>query len=167
MIPDGTSPDAIVLAVLGVIVVFCLLTVGYFWYRSPETFTRFFEWIGARSVNNNVENRTDVMSRSPIKDAPFVPSPLQTDSRQTADRQQWPKLARDEMLDICKVLRLRGFSREDARQLFRAFHQPLDNNLWTQAAPPDDDEYITPIAGRRTSAKYFEDDPELVYRPPS
>ncbi len=106
----------------------------------------------------------DVMSRSEEDDRPAAPLLLQTDDRQTPRPAQWPKLTPDETLDICKVLRRRGFLRDEARLIFRAFHQPLDNNLWAAAAP-DEDTHLTPIAGRPTKAQ-FEQDPDMAYEAP-
>lgn len=43
---------------------------------------------------------------------------------------------REQMLDIFKVLRAAGVKREDLRPAWRAAGLPLDNNLWSEAAPP-------------------------------
>ena len=139
--------------------------------------TDFFEAGGIRAalkrsadryvvVNSSDDSSANVMSRASDNDRPAAALLLQTDARQTPRQTQWPALTREETLDICKALRQRGFLRDEARLIFRAFHQPLDNNLWTQAAPPEDDAHVTPIVGRRTSAQ-FETDPELAYHPPS
>lgn len=151
------------------LLLFAALAIVLVVIRLLAWLTDFFEAGGIRaalqrsadryvSVNHSSNNSTNVMSREQDSDRSAAPLLLQTDDRQTPRQPQWPKLSYDETLDICKALRLRGFSRDEARQLFRAFHQPLDNNLWTQAAPPED-EYITPIAGRSTRAQFDADYP--------
>lgn len=86
----------------------------------------------------------------------------QTDRHPTA-----PSLPRDVMLDIYRLLRAHNVPREKARPALKAAGIPLDNNLWTEAAPPEEEsEYSTPIAGRTTKATFHPDDPALEYQPP-
>lgn len=118
-------------------------------------------------VNRYEEDDAPIMSRSEETHAPSMPSSLQTDGRQTADRQPAAQPSRDVMLDTYKRLRKLNMSRDEARTMLKALGLPLDNNLWTQAAPAEDEIIrVTPIAGRPTKAQ-FETDPELMYQPPN
>lgn len=72
-----------------------------------------------------------------------------------------------QILDSCRVLRQAGLTRDQARAALKALGLPLDNNLWSQAAPIDDGQVIvTPFAGRVTRREYYPDDPGLVYQEP-
>lgn len=84
--------------------------------------------------------------------------------RQTEPQTDRPPLTREIMLDVYKLLREHNVSRERARPILKAAGIPLDNNLWTQAAPPPEPISVTPIAGRPTNAEFR--DPELTYHPP-
>lgn len=149
------------------------LALGLIWLLSK--LTDFVEAGGVRgavqrskdryTVNRSPNSAPYVMSRSPADDGTYGASPLQTDRRQTTDRPTMLVPTRAEMLDIFKVLRARGVKRDELRGPWRAAGLPLDNNLWTEATPPDDDTHITPIAGRPTRAQ-FEADPELAYQSP-
>lgn len=115
-------------------------------------------------VNHSAQPAPVVMSRSQDEIAGLPAPSLQTDAqtdRQTAGPAPLP---RDVMLDICKSLRAHGYSRDDARALLRKLGQPLDNNIWADAAPAPP-AYVTPIAQRPTAAA-FEDTPELRYEAP-
>lgn len=91
---------------------------------------------------------------------PSAPSVLRTDGDQ--------RLTKEAVLDICKHLRARGYSRDAARELFTLMGAAFSNDIWTKAAPPErKDEYITPFAGRVTDKKYYPDNPDLEYAPPS
>jgi len=106
----------------------------------------------------------DVMSRSEDDDRPVALSAL----RQTAPTDNRPRevalISRDVMLDMFRLLREYNVPREKARSVLKAAGLPLDNNLWTAAAP-DDDTHLTPIAGRPTKAQ-FEQDPDMAYEAP-
>jgi hypothetical protein len=106
--------------------------------------------------------RGDVTSSNPSPPPDYAPSSLQTDDRRTPDRPMIPLPSRDVMLDTYRTLRKLGMAREEARMMLRALGLPLDNNLWTQAAPPPP-EHVTPIAGRPTAAQFPDD--ELEYQP--
>lgn len=94
-----------------------------------------------------------------------APSAVQTDDKQIADRPMMPVPTREEIFDIFRVLRAAGVNREMLRGPWNAAGLKLDNNLWTQAAPPPEEPIsITPIAGRPTNAEFR--DPELTYQPP-
>lgn len=106
-----------------------------------------------------------VMSRSGAIDGPSEASAPQTDAPQTPDR---PTITRAQILDACKAMRVAGVTREQARGVLRALGLPLDNNVWSEAAPPvtptADEVIVTPFAGRRTMARHYA--PALEYQPP-
>lgn len=121
--------------------------------------------LGRASINTvkkYVAVRPHVMSRSAENDTPSRPSSLQTDSAQTPDQTELAAVRRAKLLDTYRPLRKLGMSREDARALLKPWGIPVDNNLWADAAPPED-EHITPIVGRLTSAR-FETDADYPYR---
>lgn len=128
---------------------------------------------GRYIVSTNAEQPVSVMSRSDDEDSRLGASVSQTDGQ--ADRQTAAPapIGRDIMLDICRDLRAHGYSRDGARVLLRKLGQSLDNNVWSDAAPPtkaatvEDDTLITPYAGRRTKASYYPDDPALEYQAPT
>lgn len=99
-----------------------------------------------------------VMSRPAIPDHPVAPLSIQTDEKQIPDRPTISEPSRNEMLDIFRLMRRYGIPREEARPILKAAGLKLDNNLWTAAAPPED-EYTTPIAGRSTKAVFDADYP--------
>jgi len=165
MIPDGTSPNAIVLALASVLFVFSLLAMAFFWDRLPEPLRRLPGLVARLIVKRLDDNRVAVMSRDPISDAPStVSAAMRQTGTQTPDRRMIPAPTREQMLDIFKVLRAANIKRETIAGPWRAAGLPLDTNLWSAAAP-DDDTHITPIAGRRTSAQ-FESDPDYPYVAP-
>lgn len=135
-----------------------ILIVGWLWFYIARPILEDF---GIIRVNSSEEDAPDVMSRSNETPPQNIPSSLQTDNRQTADRPAAPPISRDVMLDTYRLLRKYGIPREEARPILKAAGLPLDNNLWTEAAPV----HVTPIAGRATRAA-FDTDPELVYQPP-
>ena len=112
---------------------------------------------GRYVVSTNQQPAPIVMSRAEQSDASLTASALQTDAQTDARQTRLPP---DVMLDICRDLRRHGYSRDDARAILRKLGQPLDNNIWTQAAlPTPDAEHVTPIAGRRTDAVFDADFP--------
>lgn len=108
-----------------------------------------------------------VMSNRPT---PSIPSPslsLETDAPKAPDRPMMPVPTRDQMLDIFKVLRAAGVSRDTIGPAWRAAGLPLNNNLWSDAAPdPDDAIILTPIARRPVDGKWYPEDPKLEYKGP-
>lgn len=112
--------------------------------------------LGPRYVEEEDEEDRPVSRPS----EPSAPSVLRTDGDQ--------RLTKEAVLDICKHLRARGYSRDAARELFTLMGAAFSNDIWTKAAPPErKDEYITPFAGRVTDKKYYPDNPDLEYAPPS
>lgn len=149
---------AFLAAALGLIKFFAWLTD----WREAGGFSAYARKASERYVvNTNQQSAPNVMSRSDQSDDRLPASVSQTD-RQTDDRPPAPvMLPRDVMFDICKDLRAHGYSREAARAFLRKVGQPLDNNLWAQAALPaaSEPEHLTPIAGRRTDAVFDADFP--------
>lgn len=115
------------------------------------------------TVKHYESNTGDVMLRASNEAKKDDALLLQTDARQTPDRPMIPVPTPEEMLDIFRVLRSAGVKREELRVVWKAARLPLDNNLWSQAAPPEP-QTVTPIAGRPTNAQFH--DPELSYQPP-
>lgn len=107
-----------------------------------------------------VENEAEEEGGDLRPSASSEPSVLRTDDDQ--------RLTKEAVLDICKHLRARGYSRDAARELFTLMGATFSNDVWTKAAPLEPKgEYLTPIAGRPTDKKYYPDDPELEFSPPT
>ena len=140
------------------------LIIGWLWFYIGRPI---LEDIGIIAVNNIEEAAPNNMSSVGAGASPSLPSSLQTDSRQTADRPALAMPSRDVMLNTCKMLRKHGMSREEARSMLKSMGLPLDNNLWADAAPADDEPiHVTPIVGRPTRA-VFETDPDYPYQAPA
>lgn len=108
-----------------------------------------------------------VMSNRPVPPTPSASPSLETDAPKAPDRPMMPVPTRDQMLDIFKVLRAAGVGREAIGPAWRAAGLPLNNNLWSDAAPdPDEDMILTPIARRPVDGKYYPNNPELEYKGP-
>lgn len=115
---------------------------------------RLWAWlIDYRPVKHSQQNTSEIMSRSESDDRPVVASSLRQTAPQTDDRPMIAEPTRDEMLDIFRLMRAYGIPREDARPVLKAAGLKLDNNLWSQAAPPEPDHH-TPIVDRPTNAKF-------------
>lgn len=140
------------------------VAVGAIWFRIVRPAIEDYRELSRESAGD-----ADVMSRAmEIDEATIAPSALRQTAPQTDQTAAPPPIPRDVMIDTLRSLREHGYSREQARALLRGLRQPLDNNLWTAAAPPErnDDEIVTPFAGRRTKASYYPDNPELEFEPP-
>ena len=137
---------------------------------------RFFSWLtelqekhgslgraGVNTVKRYIAVERPVMAREDETQPVYLPSALQTDNRQTTDKPAPAVPSRDVMLNSHKLLRKYGIPREEARLMYKSLGLPLDNNLWADAAPPED-EHRTPIVGRPTSAR-FETDADYPYQP--
>lgn len=125
----------------------------------------------AARVNHLAPDAPIILSSSPPRLASETAPSVQTDGQTRGDRTMIPMPTTAQMLDSCRVLRQAGLTRDQARAALKALGLPLDNNLWSQAAPPaaptDDDQLIvTPFAGRVTRREYYPDDPGLVYQEP-
>lgn len=133
-------------------------------------------WWGERhsAVSRYADDDADTMSTSSTHTPPSLPLSLETDRR--ADRQtvQVVKPNAEQLLTLYKLMRAHGIGRDDAQAALKEAGLPLNNNVWSKAAPPpkvvqpneDDDVLVTPYAGRRTRASYYPDDPDLAYQPP-
>lgn len=140
------------------------LIIGWLWFYIGRPILEDIGWI---TVNDIEDAAPDTMSSAGAGASPSLPPSLQTDSRQTADRPALAMPSRDVMLNTCKTLRKYGMPREEARVMLKSMGLPLDNNLWADAAPVDDEPiHVTPIVGRRTSA-VFETDPDYPYQAPA
>jgi hypothetical protein len=106
----------------------------------------------------------EIMSSATPKPMSSPALSLETDAPKAPDRPMMPVPTKEQMLDIFKVLRAAGVSREAIGPAWRAAGLPLNNNLWSDAAPPDD-EIVTPYAGRVTKKDYYPDRPDLEYKP--
>lgn len=124
-------------------------------------------WVSERRrVKRSQKEAPSVMSRAREERPQDQPSSLRQTAPQTDRQPQAPAFSRDVMLDMYKLLRAHDVPREKARPVLKAAGFPLDNNLWTEAAPPEEETpYTTPIAGRATAAQ-FETEPDLRYQPP-
>lgn len=118
---------------------------------------------GVHTVKRYVSVERPVMAREDDSEPVYVPPSLQTNSRQTPDRPAPVVPGRAELLTLFKALRAAGIKRDDIRPALKGVGLPLDNNLWTEAAPLEE-EHITPIVGRRTDAR-FETDADYPYQP--
>jgi hypothetical protein len=115
-------------------------------------------WRPLFGVKSFPAEHTTVMSRPADERAENVPSSLQTDGRQTADRPVIPKPTPEQMLDIFRVLRAKGIKRDDIAEVWRAAGLSLDTNLWTKAKPPaEEPSKVTPFADRPTDAAFYDD----------
>lgn len=125
---------------------------------------------GLNTVKKYVVARPRVMSQPTHDVLPSIPSAVQTDDRQTTDRPAPAVPPRDVMLNSHKLLRKYGIPREEARAMYKSLGLPLDNNLWTEAAPTapaDDAGHVTPIVGRPTSARFDVTDLDYPYQKPA
>lgn len=152
-------------------VFFILVTIviaGWLWFYIVRPILEDYGVLAPmESVRTSEDSGTNVMSRVRDEMSPVAPSSLQTDNRQTDRRIEAAKPRPEELLTLYTLMRAAGIGREEARPALKAVGLPLDNNLWTKAAPPADDPIArTPIAQRPTSAQ-FQDDPGLAYQPPS
>lgn len=123
---------------------------------------------GLRDVKSYVTDGINNMSSDAVDALPSSPSSLQTDAVQTPDQTEDTAARRKKLLDTYKPLRKLGMSRDDARVFLHSLGLPLDNNLWADAAPADEQPaaHVTPIVGRATNAR-FETDPEFPYQAPA
>lgn len=140
-----------------------IVIAGVLWFHVIRPI---LEDYGVISTGEGVNTSGAEITSSAREDAiESAPPSLQTEVRRDQDQTDDPKARRAKLLDTYRALRKLGMSRDDARALLKPWGIPLDNNLWTQAAPPPEEPVsLTPIAGRPTSAEFR--DPELTYQPP-
>jgi hypothetical protein len=68
-------------------------------------------------------------------------------------------------LDTVRSLRTHGFTRDEARAFLKTLSYSLGNDTWAKAQSVEDDEIITPYAGRVTKKEFYPDRPDLEYKP--
>lgn len=172
--------------VLFLLFLFCAFCVGAWWWLHPskksrtpvdfnpadivkDTWAALVYWRPS-PVSHSEDSDPHVMSRSEEDDLLSRPLSPQTDDAQTDRRVEMKAPGRAELLTLYTAMRAAGMSREKARPALKAVGLPLDNNLWVEAAPaagnPDEPQYVTPIVGRPTAAR-FETDPEYPYQAPA
>jgi hypothetical protein len=97
-------------------------------------------------------------------------SSFRTDDGRTETTMQLGKLTEHQLLTLYSFLRAHGAVRERASRVLKEVGIPMNNNLWARAIPPapveEDDDMLTPIAGRPTRATYYESSPALQYQEP-
>jgi hypothetical protein len=106
------------------------------------------------------------ITSSPDPEPAAIASPPRTDAGTDGRTPPIVPELRPASLDTVRELRAHGFTRDAARALLRREGRSLGNNTWADAAPADDDEIVTPYAGRRTKASYYPENPELEYVEP-
>jgi hypothetical protein len=152
-----TTGDWVVMIIVG-----GALTIGLISMLIGQI-VRLWDWL---TVNRFRSDKHIVMSSAASENTQNAPLSLRQTAVQTDRPPMSPSLSRDVMLDMYRLLRMHGVPREKARPILKAAGLPLDNNLWSEAIPPDEEApAMTPIAGRPTRARY-QDDPELVFEPP-
>ena len=97
--------------------------------------------------------RTGAMSSTNAGYQNFAPSSLETDARQTRDAPALPKMKAEELLTLCRLMRVHGIGREEAQAAFTASGLPFNNNVWA-SAKPSPAAHLTPVAGRPTDADF-------------
>lgn len=140
--------------------------VGWLWFFVARPIVT--AWLPVSSVSP--DPNPEIMSNSQNEEPATSGLSLRQTVPQTDRPDDRPLPSRAEMLDICSRLRRLGASREEARSILRLARLPLDNNMWAEVSPPEtdnDDVLITPIAGRRTKASYYPDEPALEYQAPT
>lgn len=149
--------------ILGVIGLMAFISRAKAWLRGEPFFTH----ARLRGVRNSEPNPAAIMSRPESAAPPFAPSSLRTDDGRTETTAPQPRFTEDQLLTLYALLRSSGVTRDRATAALKAAGIPVNNNLWTRAAPPlptEDGEYRTPIAGRPTAAVFETGD--LAYEPP-
>lgn len=147
-----------------------IVIAGVVWFHVVRPILVDFGVIGVdESVKDNEPTPPDIMSRPESAVPPFAPSSLRTDDGRTETTASQPKFTEDQLLTLYVLLRSSGVTRDRATPALKAAGIPVNNNLWTRAAPPhpaEDGEYRTPIAGRPADAALFRESGELAHEPP-
>jgi hypothetical protein len=144
---------------------------------------RFFSWLtelqeehgsitraGVNTVKRYVAVERSVMSLGDENVAPSLRLSQETQAQTDRQTEQAPRIRAEDLLTLCKLMRLAGISREDAQEAFRESGLPFNNNVWAKAAAPQasaDASYVTPIVGRPTSARFDVTDPDYPYQAPA
>jgi hypothetical protein len=147
-----------------------IVVAGVVWFHILRPILVDFGVIGVdESVKDNEPTPAVIMSRPEYATPLSTPSSLRTDDGRTETTAPQPRFTEDQLLTLYALLRSSGVTRDRATPALKAAGIPVNNNLWTRAAPPapaDDGEYRTPIAGRPADAALFRESGELAYEPP-
>lgn len=109
--------------------------------------------------------RSTIMLPVPVSSQPSQAPSLETDAKIEEVKPIAAPVVKAATLDTCKSLRAHGFNREEARELLRELGWGLNNNVWAKAQPDEDEnQIVTPYAGRVTNKKFYPDQPELEYQ---
>jgi len=152
---DRMEPGALLFVTFVAIVGFGLL-----WFRVQEFRGRKPQLPDMWTVKPSLEQRFEIMSRTPDPVASEPASDLRQTVSQTDQTAPAAPKPQPATLDTCKSLRAHGYTREEARAFLRGVDRTLDNNVWAAAQPPapaDDDLIVTPYAGRVTRKSYYTD----------
>lgn len=112
----------------------------------------------------------EIMSSATPAPAPSEPSVSQTDGVQTPDQTADPAARRQKMINTYRPLRAAGMTRDAARAMLAIWSIPLDNNLWTLAAPPDapsepPEQRVIMMRDNGLPARPVPVDPDFPYQP--
>lgn len=159
----SASLDAAIGALLGwAIVVYAVWYFARKWLKLPSIVA-----IVQRIVSTFFAPPLADITSSPRPSEPSEPAVLRTDAPSPAPEPAIFAPTYAQIFDGCKLMRGYGLTREQARDVVKAFGGAFPNDLWTQVAPaPTEGQTITPIAGRATKAKFEYDDPALNYVEP-
>lgn len=141
-------------------------------YGAVWALSQVSDWVEKRrAVSTIPPSRTPEITSSRAPDVLPIASPPRTDAGTDGRTPMIAPELKSVSLDTVRSLRAHGYTRDDARALLRGLGWSMGNNTWADAAPPapaaDDDDHITPYAGRRTKASYYPENPELEYAEPT
>jgi hypothetical protein len=108
--------------------------------------------------------RPEIMSSAPTA-APSEALRPRTDAPADGRTAEQAPALRPATLDTVKALRGHGFTRDEARAFLKTLGWTLGNDTWAKAQSVEDDEIITPYAGRVTKKEFYPDRPDLEYKP--
>lgn len=157
MIPEGTSPEAIIIVVVGTTLVGCGLMAALFWYRFPNMhkgIVNLFHALIPRSQpqangRTGTDERTDEVSKG---------DQLIEQARLDKTRAAWIEL-----------MVYAGHNVADIRTLLKGENGTIGTEVEAarkRLGLPPVTPYRTPIAGRPTDPKYYQDSPDLEFQPP-
>lgn len=145
-----------------------IVVAGVVWFHVVRPILVDFGVIGVdEGVKDYEPTPASIMSHPESATPSFVSSSLRTDDGRTETTAPQPRFTEDQLLTLYTLMRAHGVTRDKATPVLKAAGIPMNNNVWTKAAPPastDDGEYRTPIAGRPTAAVFETGD--LAYEPP-
>lgn len=119
-------------------------------------------------LSSLLQKSTSEITSSPRPSEPSAPAVQRTDTPPSPPAPAIFAPTYAQTFDGCKLMRGYGLTREQAREVVKAFGGAFPNDLWTQVAPPPTEgQTVTPIAGRTTKARFEYDDPALNYAEPT